>query len=138
MFTTFKKYMLGWYRQAFLRLIFAVSQSSLQGVLNILDPGDTDKNRGWLVISNATISDRPGQLIFNKVISYLIVEAHNSCIMGQLPLQYGTITSAVQFIIFQSPVLCNYVNCTSVTKSHKSHNSPKIFIDIQETVEKYK
>ena len=46
MFTTFKKYMLVWYRQAFLKLIFADSQSSLQDIRNIIDPSDNDTNLG--------------------------------------------------------------------------------------------
>ena len=56
-------------------------------------------------IVDTAIKDRPGQLIFHTILSHLIVEAHNRRVMAELPVQYGAITSAVQFF-FSFPITC--------------------------------
>ena len=91
-------------------------------------------NGNWLFprcgIGDTVINGRPGQLVFHTIRSYLIVEAHNNgiiTIMGRYPYKMWQVSVQYDFFLFQLPVQCwcNYLNCTNVTTSHKSHDSDK-------------
>ena len=90
-------------------------------------------------IVNTAIRDRPYQLIFHKLISYLIVEADNSRIMRVTRTIWNNYRYSARF--FVSNCLYSVVAITStVLKSRNLTNNTiltKILIDIQGTEMKY-